>query len=357
MAIRESINAIAAFGAWWRAEILACVPARVRVFFASRGVRRIVEISGNEAHLYDERRGERTLKLKAALPEGLERIADAIPRARGRVVLRLPRDRVLLRDLKFPGRARRDLGRILRLDLERSTPFRLEDVAFDFKVGAVDRQTDEIKVRQVIVKRDVMDAALADCRGAGVPVDGVDAQGGEGVNLASGLRSMFSWKLSLTSAGIAALALAAIVATAQRQERTLADLHARASALEADTGMMRSAALDARARVQQVSALRTAKIATPSALVVLNELSGILPDTIWLTDFRLTGRTVDIGGYAASASSVISLIEASPMFEDTTMTAPITVDQGVDGEHFSVEFKASPAAAIDAPATSPDAPA
>ena len=73
----------------------------------------------------------------------------------------------------------------------------------------------------------------------------------------------------------------------------------------------------------------------PSPLLVLEVLSRLLPDTVWLTETTLDGNELSISGFAEDASTLVPLVEAAPEFEQVRFQAPstrVTVRSGEDGE-------------------------
>jgi general secretion pathway protein L len=64
--------------------------------------------------------------------------------------------------------------------------------------------------------------------------------------------------------------------------------------------------------------------AAASPLVVLETLSRILPDGVWLTELSLNGNALTLGGYAVDATAVVTLIEDSPLFSGAAFRAPST---------------------------------
>jgi Tfp pilus assembly protein PilN len=73
-----------------------------------------------------------------------------------------------------------------------------------------------------------------------------------------------------------------------------------------------------------------------SALDILRELTQVIPDTAWVTDFRLTDKGIQLTGYAQSASELIPLLEESPLFEDVAFRSAITKDAKQNRERFVI---------------------
>ena len=85
----------------------------------------------------------------------------------------------------------------------------------------------------------------------------------------------------------------------------------------------------------------------PSPLLVLEALSDLLPNSVWLSDLTLDGRDVAISGMADDAATLIPLVEAAPEFSQVRFHAPSTrmTVRGADGAEREVERFALRAAA------------
>jgi general secretion pathway protein L len=98
-----------------------------------------------------------------------------------------------------------------------------------------------------------------------------------------------------------------------------------------------------RARIEAMRAqarfLADDRSSRPSPLLVLEALSRLLPDTVWLTEATLDGNEVAVSGMAEDASALIPLVEAAPEFEQVRFQAPSTrvTVRGVDGAERQVE--------------------
>jgi Tfp pilus assembly protein PilN len=82
--------------------------------------------------------------------------------------------------------------------------------------------------------------------------------------------------------------------------------------------------------------LKAIKDGDPLILDILRELTRTIPETAWLTDFRLTEKGIQLSGYAQSASELIPLLEASPLFEDVVQLSAWTRDPRQGKERFHI---------------------
>ena len=74
---------------------------------------------------------------------------------------------------------------------------------------------------------------------------------------------------------------------------------------------------------------------------ILRELTQLLPDTVWIWNFKYSGKEVEISGFADSASDLISLLDKSPLFEKVEFLAPVTKerDRRIGGDKEKERFK------------------
>lgn len=329
---------------WWLKELQGLLPARL----FRRGGREafILEIGeGGEARLYARGRGD-----APAASGPLEAVAEAarehMARARG-LVLRLPASAVFCRTTSAPVRAFANLRAILELETAQATPFTLDDVVFDFLTKRDLRNRDALLVRQVIARKDVIEAALAATGSARPYITRIDAVGVRGVNLFSGRRSAISPTLKIACIAVIVSTAALVAATEARQTKIITALESQNAALEAETADTRSAAAEARIAVENSSALVERMNSQLTPLEIITALTEALPADSWITEMSARRGEATISGYAESASAVIAAIEASNAFSNVVTVAPITTDESGKNERYSLKF---------AVASSPDRP-
>jgi general secretion pathway protein L len=76
---------------------------------------------------------------------------------------------------------------------------------------------------------------------------------------------------------------------------------------------------------------------TPAVVVMLDELSTILPDNTYLTDLSLDGSRLRITGVSANAVDLPVLLEKSRQFENVSFYAPTTRIENGALDRFSIE--------------------
>jgi general secretion pathway protein L len=104
----------------------------------------------------------------------------------------------------------------------------------------------------------------------------------------------------------------------------------------ADRGAILKRAMDASGKGENTS-LETKKKFTPAAVVVLNDLSGLLPQDTYLTDLSLEAGRLRMSGVSANAAELVPLLEGSGRYKNAAFYAPTTRLAGAMTDRFSIE--------------------
>jgi general secretion pathway protein L len=363
---RQSLtDSTARFLEWWGEELLGLVPQWLRRLLADA-----------EAGIVLAQVDSGFLLLPASPPRGrredtppvlsraqaLAALADlAASRRAGSIGLRLPFGQCFERRVDLPKVARDDLRRMLSFDLERATPFRLGDVYTaclpTAEAGAKGRQ----RIRQLVVKREAVDPLIADVKAAGLVPAFVDCwqttpASGLSVNFLeadepprSGLSRHVTAPRALVVLVVLLAGLAGVLSLS-RYEAALGEIRAETAKLRTQAAGVRDSMERSAAAVADLARLQRTKLGQVPAVEVLEELSRLLPDTVWLIELRIEGDVVDLTGLAKSGAALPPLFVGSTLFSDAMLTAPLTLDQREDKERFSLRVRIRPPAAAQPPA-------
>ncbi len=69
-----------------------------------------------------------------------------------------------------------------------------------------------------------------------------------------------------------------------------------------------------------------------SKVLVLEELTRLLPDTTWIWNLKYNGKEMELSGFADSASDLIPLLDRSSLFEKVEFLAPVTKETHLRGD-------------------------
>ncbi|HYD31046.1 MAG TPA: PilN domain-containing protein [Azospirillaceae bacterium] len=294
--------------AWWLGELRALAPAR--------------------APLVAVREGE-DVRVMA------RRWSKAAP-----VVLRLGPEGLLRRRLVLPAAAEAHLTAVLAHDLDAHTPWTATQAWFAAVVVGRHGEGREIDVHVLAVARAAVAPFLDKLKKLGlepVALELVDGAEVRRVPLQAAVTQERRW---FWPAVLTALMLAAAAGPLVARWR-LADLGDETETLRLEAAVVHRMA-DAADRLKTEGGFADArKRAAPAAVVVLEVLSRLLPDDVWLAEWRLDDGVMQIIGHAGDAARLLPLIEESPHFESAEFRAPLVREDG-GGERFHIAARVVP---------------
>jgi general secretion pathway protein L len=270
-----------------------------------------------------------------------------------KVVIALGARQVLRKDLTLPAALEENLTQALAYDLDRHTPFRADQLYFDAAVVGRDTTRKTVRVDWVAALRGIVDSARKEVEDWGaVPVAVVPGMPGATASrlnlLPSGARPRpLAWRRWQVWAPLALMVLligaAVFVPLLQKREYAIA-----LGGLNAEAGQQAQVADKLRAELERMQSdynfILAKKYAYPSVVLVLDEVTKVLPDDTWLTQLELKGagrgkesqRDLYLRGESVNAGKLIALLEDSKLVEGVTPRSPTTKIQGSSGEIFDL---------------------
>src|SRR5262245_9229497 len=174
-AIETTGGGVLQFLKWWLDELRGLVPqragsgsaAKILVAFGQQGYR---VFEGSGAKLRPVRAGQELSALDAV--RAAAEFARSNPGAL--IGVRVPLASCFARTVELPRSAQEDAGRILELDLERATPFKLKDVYCATLVENKEERGAHVRVRHLMIKRQSVEPVLSELNASGASVDFID---------------------------------------------------------------------------------------------------------------------------------------------------------------------------------------
>jgi general secretion pathway protein L len=281
---------------------------------------------------------------------GLEALRRSLP-SRGRrwpVVLRLPSDLLLEREVDLPLAAEPEIGNTLRFSIDTLTPFAAHELFWSWAITLRDRVHGRLHVRLSLVRKAAVEPLIMALRRAGAApkllefaVSDTDTRAiapGD----ASSRRSMSRRNGLVCLGGFGAGALVAMaVLPVASQMRALATTDARIAALQprvAQVVALRRAAGDAGG----VDVIARERARVGDALRLLAVVTNALPDDTYLTEFSLHQRKLALSGESGAAAKVIVALSAEPALRKPEFVAPVTRAPTGARDIFSIEAEVEP---------------
>jgi len=361
------------FFAWWGGELLALLPVHWRERFGGGLAWHLLQLDGEEWVLRKAGDTSVLARWSSQLDATSQQVAlkDAL---RGvdaedlRMALCLDAASVLRPHLHLPLAARDNLAQIGAFEMDRQTPFRVEQVRYDVREMRTPAPAGRFAAELVVVPRQTLDPVLSRLAASGLQVDAVDVISGAdrlGANLLPpelGSRRKHPRQRLNLALGAAAIVLLLL--------SLVQFLHNRESALD----QMRTEVEGMRADAQQVATLRQQlqdnagaagflaqrKEHTVSALAVLQDISQRLPTTAWLERLSIDNSgQVGFQGQSPQAARLVDAFKGSTVLTDANFQGTIQVDPATGKERFymvaqlrkpnEAKPKAAPASAGSAP--------
>jgi len=355
---RYARTPIPRFFSWWGRELVALLPARWRALLAERSDALLIEHEDGALVLWRQA-GERSAELgRIALAEPAEVQKSTYAQLRNGIDdPNLPQffcirsERTLRRSITLPAAAEDNLRQVLMFEMDRQTPFKAEQVYFDYRVGARTAADRNLQVELVVVPRAQLDSELAVLAASGAQLDGVDCwQAGSGsrragLNLLPAERRVKRRNLQLRlnlALGAAALVLLVTV--------MLQSLANRESALAAMTQEVEKAQNEAK----QATALRKTledtigsanflsrkKRDTPLMVDLLDDLTKRLPDDTYLERLSVDDKNrIEMQGLSSDASKLIALLQKSEVLTNPSVQGTIQPDPRTKKDRFNITLE------------------
>lgn len=248
----------------------------------------------------------------------------------------------LSKRVTLPLAAEENLRQVLAFEMERQTPFKAEDVYYDFVVVERDRAAQQMHLDLRVGRKTIVDEALSLLGDwAHAPLALRDAGPGFGPSKpgqpipllfqppgrrASSGRRWIPWLVAVNV--LLLLTLLAVPIWQQRDELNRLQSQLREARAEA----AQTASL--RERVEAMSArnayLTRFSASKPTKVELLDDLTQRIPDNTYLTRFEVKGDRVSLQGTSQAASSLIAILEDSPWLKQVEYASPV-VRQGNTG--------------------------
>lgn len=265
-----------------------------------------------------------------------------------RVVLVVPSNAGLQRDVELPLAAEAHLAAVCANELERWTPWRPDQAVFSVKVLERSETEGKVLIELVAVPRFVFSRSAELLKDNGLLLVGllrerpdqspqfmeVEPESGNSRKLLRRARVASI----LTACGVVLLVAGAFaykLITIEALERRLVEIGGEVEEAQ-------KLAEAAKKLTYQVRYADDVKLGGASPIMVLNELSELLPDDCWLEAMSMEGDKLTIQGRARDALALLPLLNSSGRFQDVKFESEVIRDAEAGLETFNISATALP---------------
>lgn len=364
---RYARSPLPVFFRWWGRELAAMLPQRWRALLAERAEALLFEIRDGAMVVWRQSGNACVEAASVALDSAEAERAAVIDKVRAQIDdpnLRsfycIAPGRALRRDFSLPAAAENNLRQVLAFEMDRQTPFKADQVYFDYRLGKHEAAERNLQVELIVVPRAPLDADLAKLAAGSLALDGVDCwrdgpgSGRLGLNLLPPERRprRVNARLRL-NLGLAAAAIVLLITA------MLLSLGNREAALEAMSQQVEKAQNAAK----QVSALRKTlgdsiaaanflnrrKREMPLMVQMLADLSDRLPDDTYLERIAVDEKSkIDLQGLSDNTAKLTERLRQSEVLENPSFQGNIQQDPRTRKDRFNMTLEFRHKAEADA---------
>jgi general secretion pathway protein L len=246
-------------------------------------------------------------------------------------LVEVPSDMLLEKRLTLPLAAERDLDRVLAYEMDRETPFSVDEVYWDSSVETRDRQQKRMIARLSMVAK----AELADVVGAlfsaGLAPRALVGTNREGQTRSIPLRhegagsgGWLAYSVPAAAIACAILAVAAGGLPFLRQALALGAVETRIDAAKPAVEAVDRLRGHIEGDRQQAAALAAQRAFFGDPLAMLAAVTAALPDDTRLTELSFASRKLVLTGQSQGAAHLIGDITGNALIKNPTFSAPVT---------------------------------
>jgi len=345
------------FWAWWTAEISGAMPAGFRRLIGKAESRLLVAQQNDRVTVLvvgpDGRHPVAEFDRDAVTDADLSAVRSSVDALRGsfrQVLLELPRGRVLRRRVRLPSGTEERLGQVLGFEMDRFTPFRRDQVYFDYRVCNREPSGGSIEVDLTLTLRSYLDPLLEQLDACGISPGAVrvaekfarpEADANRADLLPESRRPRTSLRDRALKWALVALAVAlgtsVLALPVLRQGAALEDLRAQVRAIEHDAVSAARLRDEISAVADRENFFLARRQTAPSMVQLLDELTRVVPDDTWVSRLEVLDRQVRIHGESEGATSLIALVEASGLLQNARFASPVTKNPRTGNDRFVIE--------------------
>lgn len=259
-------------------------------------------------------------------------------------LLRIGSSRAVIKQVQLPAAALEVLPAVVRNKVESLAPWPLAEAMWGYRIAGP-AQAGQLDVEVGIVSRKLVESLMAALGEGGVKVTHLDIGNGTGekagiaidflgADRSQKMRRRFGRLMTLAAAacaGVAGYGLYLVFAT----QTGLWDVEQRSAALKAAL-VHGSGASETGTRLAEANRIFARKKNTAPFVVLLNNLTELVPDGTWLDGIVYDGAHLTMNGKGIEITKVIASLEKSSYFADVNFAAATQRDADLNIDSFSI---------------------
>lgn len=267
---------------------------------------------------------------------------------RVKIILVLSDIYILKKSFHFPIAAQSNLRESLGFELNRRTPFTIEEAYFDYIVIGSDKTSNNLQIGLLVAPRQHVDPLLKLLQEWDIHLDSLKPVSDYHDNLSVNLlpeeyRNNFNQQTDHMTLFLASfvfllfLVVLYLPITHQNQQlEKLEDEMLQNRNIASEVQQLKD---QKQKMIEQISFLENKLKDTLNTVELLNEVTEIIPDDTWLTRLIIKNGELQIQGESSNASSLIQIVESSERFSGAEFKSPLTQNKGSRKDEFHLSAR------------------
>ena len=336
---------------WWpqaRQQCLSLLPASWQELLGAADRRVCIRVQSNELHFYTANNAR--LTALGSLPTDdedllkmcLDRLQQQSNAPR---FLLLDNKQVLRRVLSLPLAAESKLREVVSFEIDRQTPFTLDQVYFEARVLSRNVQSKQCQVELIVLPKQALEKSLKPLGVLAGDLSGIDVidehQQTLNVNLlpstmrVAGSHQNAWLNLGLALAGLALLILAMNLVLSNR-EKVLSEWEQKVSAAGAQAKQANVFREQLKQTAKAEAFLQKFRSSQPTMLALINDLTKRIPDDTALDKLSVNEGRLVLVGQSRQAAALVGQLQASPFISSPALAGAVQPDARTNRDRFTL---------------------
>lgn len=351
---QQSMDRLRELWDWWVGELRDAAPGPVIRFFARQSTVLNIHVEQKVARFQlSTDKSERLLgvidllgsdepELQAFREDTLRDLPAGL-----NVNITLSADQLLVSGQFLPMATEANLGSVLGFEIDRLTPFPRGQAVFGYQVAGRYPEREQLHVKLYALPRSALDHLLEKLRILGLAPEVLFPEVLAPVAtlnlLPLDIRPEIEplWNGRAKQLGLLVLALSAalliypIIQLNQqitRLEEGVAEVREPATVVGNKQSLLAS-------RLAAQDTLVARKNHEASKLVIVQEVTSLMPDNTWVSRLRVSPEGINLQGESSKASDLIELLERSEQFQNVQFVSPITANPSTNMERYEIKME------------------
>lgn len=336
---------------WWpqaRQQCLSLLPASWQELLGAADRRVCIRVQSNELHFYTANNAR--LTALGSLPTDdedllkmcLDRLQQQSNAPR---FLLLDNKQVLRRVLSLPLAAESKLREVVSFEIDRQTPFTLDQVYFEARVLSRNVQSKQCQVELIVLPKQALEKSLKPLGVLAGDLSGIDVidehQQTLNVNLlpstmrVAGSHQNAWLNLGLALAGLTLLILAMNLVLSNR-EKVLSEWEQKVSAAGAQAKQANVFREQLKQTAKAEAFLQKFRSSQPTMLALINDLTKRIPDDTALDKLSVNEGRLVLVGQSRQAAALVGQLQASPFISSPALAGAVQPDARTGRDRFTL---------------------